>query len=255
MRTLAQIEKSIDSNLKSFVQLGQDCKDIRDGAFKDMYEAGIVDNRDYRYGTVLEKLTSYKTLAAYWKGKHGLSRQRVDQLIAASELVSKIGATNVASISESVLRPLTDLPPKQAKVVLEAAIETAPDKKPTAKYVSDIKAVFEKNAKDMEKPEVASLIKLVQSPEKLEELKQEQVKEVDRLLKLREIKKEQNKTPLSANLQKVYLREFTKYWQPIEEVRTNREQLDAAQLHIEFLLDKYPILRSQESIHIVENVS
>jgi thiamine kinase-like enzyme len=230
MRTLEQCELAIK---KGFAEAGIAFKEIRD---RKLYKRKYNRFEDYCQDV--------------WKA----NRSYVNKLIRASKVIENLGTNGTQNLprNEREIRPLTNLEPNDQITVWNASVETAPNNKPTAAYVSGVKAIFEKNSRDMEKPEVANLIKLVQSPEKLDEMEQEQNKELDRLLKLRKIKKEQNLVPLSNKLRRVYLRDFARYWEGIEEVRTNREQLDAARLHIDFLFDKYPILKSESILHIVE---
>lgn len=233
MRTLEQCEVAIQ---KGFAEAGQAFKEIR-------------DNRLYK--------DKYRRFEDYCKEVHQLGRHAVNKLIAASNVIENLvtnGHQNRLPTSERVARELTSLPPDAQSTVWQAATETAPNNTPIAKHVASIKEIFEKNKRDMEHPDVANLIKLVQSPEKINALEEDTKKRVEELKKVREIRKKQDKSPLSAKLRKIYIKDLQEYWEHIDEVRTEREQLDIARLYIDFLLTKYPMLHSELTLHVVEEV-
>ena len=121
---LVELEETIQKHLSAFYEVGFALMQIR-------------DNRLYR--------ETYATFEEYCKEKWDISRPRAYQLIKAAEVHDNLSTTvdNLSTIvdipqSESVLRPLSPLPPQEQREVYQEAVKTAPEGKVTAKHVENI---------------------------------------------------------------------------------------------------------------------
>lgn len=123
---LSSYERTIEKGLSTFHEVGSALLQIR-------------DSRLYR--------DDFKTFEEYCKGKWKLTRQYVNNVIAAAETVDKIGNNCFQKpATESQARPLTSVPKESRAEAWQHAVDTAPldeDKQPviTAKHVE--KAVKE----------------------------------------------------------------------------------------------------------------
>ena len=125
---LQRHEQVIERGLKTFVDVGSALMAIR-------------DSRLYR-----EK---YSTFEDYCRERWGFTRQSANRYIGAAEAVRNIEMEPIGSIlpqTESQARPLTSLPPEQQREAWQAAVETAPNGKITARHVADTVEIF-KNPK------------------------------------------------------------------------------------------------------------
>jgi hypothetical protein len=125
LRTLAEIEQSIQTHLKSLIELGRDLRAIRDGAFAEM---DGFNNKSKTYGNRLTQVLGYPTLKEYWLKRWDLKQQHVSQLIRSAEVADDlaIDASIEASIlKESVIRPLETIPRQDRAEVFENAQEAA----------------------------------------------------------------------------------------------------------------------------------
>jgi len=116
------LEKTIDKNLKAFYRVGVALLKIR-------------DERLYR--------DQYSSFEEYCQERWGFTRVRAHQLISASIVTESIESTDqiIKPANEAQVRPLIKLEPSQQVEAWNAAVETAPEGKVTAKHVS--KAVSE----------------------------------------------------------------------------------------------------------------
>lgn len=125
-RTLLKLEDTIRRNLLTYVKVGMALKEIR-------------ELRLYRI--------SHKNFESYCREKWDFGRDNADRLIAASVVVENLPTIGgITPTSESVVRPLTQLPPELQSEAWEAAVEAAPGA-PTARDVrAAVKTVVETHA-------------------------------------------------------------------------------------------------------------
>lgn len=117
---LTELETVIERGLQTFVEVGNALMEIRDG-------------RLYR--------AEHDTFEDYCRDRWGMVASRARQLIGAAQVVSNLSVTNVTPVlpaNEAQARPLTGLPPEYQIEVWEAAVDTAPNGKPTAAHVQDV---------------------------------------------------------------------------------------------------------------------
>lgn len=126
MRTLEENEAIIEAGLKSFVEMGEALKEIR-------------NNKQYekRYGTGVG-------WDSYLRQRWGMSKQRASELILSSEAVAGLkrsGMPDVLPINERQVNELRKASEAQQPAVWVAAVKEAESKgreQPTAKEVSNI---------------------------------------------------------------------------------------------------------------------
>ena len=107
----------VSENLKAFYEVGVALMEIRDqGYFKDTWK--------------------YPTFEAYCLGEWGMGRDYAYKQIAAAAVVQNVDHGIQKPTNERQARPLTVLEPDQQKEVWEMVVETAPDRKITAKHVT-----------------------------------------------------------------------------------------------------------------------
>jgi hypothetical protein len=125
LRTLAEIEQSIQTHLRSLIELGRDLRAIRDGAFTEM---DGFNNKSKTYGNRLTQVLGYPTLEEYWLKRWNLKRRHVDQLIKSAEIADDLtieGTIEPSILKESVIRPLATIPRSDRVEVFENAQEAA----------------------------------------------------------------------------------------------------------------------------------
>jgi hypothetical protein len=232
MRTLEQCELAIK---RGFAEAGKAFKEIR-------------DRRLYK--------KSYSRFEDYCQKTWNANRNYVNKLIRASDTMDNLGTNGTQKLpsNEREVRPLTVLETaKEQKEVYEVAAMTAPNGKVTAKHVAHVVDTY-KHVKDIG-GDTATLLHVVRTPEQLADYEKDLDKRAGEAQKRIAIRQEQNKAPLSDKLTKTYTKDFNEWWKPIEEVRSKREQLDIARLYLTFLIEKYPVLRSELTLHVVEKAS
>jgi hypothetical protein len=112
---LARCERIIAEGIQTFVEVGRALLVIRDGQL-------------YRQ--------THATFEAYCRERWDLSRTYAYQLIGASEVVDEVAAvSDVVPANEAQARPLASLPPEQRVEAWREAVDTAPERKITAKHV------------------------------------------------------------------------------------------------------------------------
>ena len=116
VRKLEELEAIIGRGLQSFVEVGNALLEIR-------------DSRLYR--------DTHPTFEAYCKERWGMSRFYAHRLIDGAKVVEMLPVGNRPS-REYQVRPLTKLPPEQQAEAWEAAVDTAPGGKVTAKHVAEV---------------------------------------------------------------------------------------------------------------------
>ncbi len=118
LRKLEELEAIIGRGLQSFVEVGNALTEIRDA-------------RLYR--------DTHPTFEAYCKERWRMVASRARQLIAAAETTERINSvTTVTPTSERQTRPLESLPKEQQAEAWQAAVDTAPSGRVTAKHVREI---------------------------------------------------------------------------------------------------------------------
>src|SRR5580765_5631223 len=125
LRSLAEIEQSIQTHLRSLIELGRDLRAIRDGAFAEM---DGFNNKSKTYGNRLTQILGYPTLQEYWLKRWNLKQRYVCQLIHSSEVADDLaidGAIAPSILKESVIRPLGPIPREDRAEVFENAQEAA----------------------------------------------------------------------------------------------------------------------------------
>lgn len=114
--TFAECEAVIERGMDTFLEVGNALLRIR-------------DDRLYR--------AEFRTFADYCKARWQMARRTADQLIAAANVAGHLSAIALKPQSESQLRPLTALPPKQQREAWQSAVESSPSCQPTAKEVAE----------------------------------------------------------------------------------------------------------------------
>lgn len=117
--TLRNAERTIDSHMGSFVQVGNALAVIR---YQKLYRE------------------THKTFESYIKSKWDISRDYAYKLIAAKEVAENVDHGIQTPTSERQVRPLTELPPEQQKEAWETAVERAEEagKPVTAAIVEEV---------------------------------------------------------------------------------------------------------------------
>ena len=110
---LAELERTIEAGLATFVEVGQALMEIRDG-------------RLYR--------SEHKTFEAYCRDKWNMGRTYAHRLMAAAETHETLPMGNKPA-TERQARPLTKLPSREHPRAWAQAVEIAGGKQPTAKQV------------------------------------------------------------------------------------------------------------------------
>jgi len=114
---LKELETIIDKNMTAFYQVGSALAKIR-------------DSRLYR--------DTHDTFEAYCRDRWDMGRSYAHRLIDSSSVVEKLLPMGNIPTSERQTRPLTKLEPDQQIEVWQKVVETAPEGKITAWYVSKI---------------------------------------------------------------------------------------------------------------------
>ena len=117
---LVRLEIVVEFGLKTFVEVGKALATIRD---RQLYRIEL------------------ETFAAYCRDKWNMSDRRARQLMDASEVVAEISKSGtIVPKSESVIRPLTKLPPEQRAEAYNEAVNISPRGKPAARVVATVVA-------------------------------------------------------------------------------------------------------------------
>ncbi len=114
---LQTCEKLIERGLNNFIEVGTALLEIR-------------DNRLYR--------VDYSTFEEYCRDRWSMSRVHAHRMIHAAQVTENLLPIGNKPESESVVRPLTKLPPAEQQKAWNEAVATAPNGKPTAKHVQDV---------------------------------------------------------------------------------------------------------------------
>jgi hypothetical protein len=131
LRTLSEIEQSIQTHLKSLIELGYDLRAIRDGAFAEMTEArpGTKLHPGTKlYNECLTQVLRYSTPEEYWFKRWHFTQRYVNQLIRSAEVAEDLvssGAVFLDELKESVISPLGPIPRQDRAEVFENAQEAA----------------------------------------------------------------------------------------------------------------------------------
>lgn len=123
---LAELERTIEAGLTTFVEVGQALMEIRDG-------------RLYR--------SEHKTFEAYCRDKWKMGRTYAHRIMAAAQTHETLPMGN-KPVTERQARPLTKLPSRQQSRAWAKAIEIAGGQQPTAQQVEQaIRATAPKSKK------------------------------------------------------------------------------------------------------------
>jgi len=112
-KRLVELEEVIERGIGTFKEVGEALAEIRD---QRLYKSG------------------YKTFEDYCREEWQMSKRHCDRLISSAEIAANLGPTGPKT--ESQARPLAKLSAAEDKQeAWQAAVESAPDGKPTAKHV------------------------------------------------------------------------------------------------------------------------
>lgn len=128
-RRLVELERKIKTGLNTFVEVGEALLEIR-------------DSKLYRI--------EHKTFEAYCRDKWQMSKQRANQLVAAScvvDAITKMTTNVVIPKTEAQVRPLGKLEPEDQPKAWAKAVELAGGEQPTAKQVEAASVEIKKESK------------------------------------------------------------------------------------------------------------
>jgi|SRR5262245_16126273 len=117
---LEACERRIAAGLQTFLEVGQDLMTIRDGKL-------------YR--------RDYGTFEEYLRQRWDMDRSYGKRLMAAAQVVESLKMAPMGAIlpvNERQVRPLTSLEPEDQRTVWQAAVQTAPEGKPTGAHVERV---------------------------------------------------------------------------------------------------------------------
>jgi hypothetical protein len=119
---------------------------------KAFYEVGcaLAEIRDKGY---YKDVLGFATFEEYCKAKWDFSRRNAYYLIDAAIVVDNVNNCSQKPTTESQARPLARLEPEQQRNVWEKVVETAPEGKITASFISKITKRMFPMAKKEKKPE------------------------------------------------------------------------------------------------------
>jgi len=130
---LESLETIINQNVGAFYKVGCALAKIR-------------DSRLYR--------ETYDTFEDYCKDRWDMTRDYSYKLIGSSQVIENLGT--IVPTNEAQTRPLTKLKPERQREAWERVVETAPEGKITARYVSKVVSDIKKDStvKKVKKNEV-----------------------------------------------------------------------------------------------------
>jgi protein gp37 len=111
---LRNLEKTIQSGLGTFYEVGKALQEIR-------------DSRLYR--------KDFKTFEEYCRKRWEMQRAHADRLIGSSAVIDNLTPIGVKPTSEGVARALTSLEPDKQREAWKLAVDDAPNGKPTGSIV------------------------------------------------------------------------------------------------------------------------
>jgi len=115
---LQELETVISSGMRTFIEVGKALQEIR-------------DFRLY--------LNSHETFEDYCRGRWEMARRTAYQLISSCDVIENVRhGAQILPTSERQARPLTRLSPEQQIEAWQTVIETAPEGKITARFVSKV---------------------------------------------------------------------------------------------------------------------